>query len=404
MKILRPANKPDLVTSAGAAPAGPSHLRIGVACFASDAGRSGIGQYLVNVVRRLPELAPAGEFVLFAPRRDAALWAGLPGGTKVEYVDDRFDAPLPSLLWHSAVLPRRLRSHGCNVVFLPAGNRRLGIRYGVPSVATVHDLSQLHVPGKYDAVRMFYATRVLPALIGRQDRVVTVSGSTRADVLERTSLPAERVSVVPNGVDIARYSACSSRAAPQVSARLGLDRPYLLYVARLEHPGKNHVALLEAYARLRSDGVRHTLVLAGPRWNGAEAIDAAVSRLGLADHVVFTGFVAGDELPGLYAGASVFVFPSLYEGFGIPLLEAMACGTPSCVANTSSLPEVAGDAALLFDPRDPCDIADAMHRLITDDVLRARLRARGLQRCAEFTWERSAQGVLDACRAAAEPQ
>jgi glycosyltransferase involved in cell wall biosynthesis len=159
----------------------------------------------------------------------------------------------------------------------------------------VHDLSQLHVPGKYDAVRMFYATRVLPALIGRQDRVVTVSGSTRADVLERTSLPAERVSVVPNGVDIARYSACSSRAAPQVSARLGLDRPYLLYVARLEHPGKNHVALLEAYARLRLDGVRHKLVLAGPRWNGAEAIDAAVSRLGLADHVVFTGFVAGAE-------------------------------------------------------------------------------------------------------------
>ena len=391
------------MTSAGAMPATPPRVRLGVACFASDGGRSGIGQYLINVVRRLPELAPADEFVLFAPRRDAALWAGLPGGTKVEYVDDRFDAPLPSLLWHSAVLPRRLRSHGCDVVFLPAGNRRLGVRYGVPSVATVHDLSQLHVPGKYDAVRMFYATRVLPALIGRQDRVVTVSSSTRADVLERTCIAAEHVSVVPNGVDLSRYSVSGSRNAPQVSARLGLDHPYLLYVARLEHPGKNHVTLLEAYARLRSEGVRHKLVLAGPRWNGAEAIDAAVARLGLAGHVVFTGFVAGEELPGLYAGASAFVFPSLYEGFGIPLLEAMASGTPACVANTSSLPEVAGDAALLFDPRDPCDIADAMHRLVTDDVLRARLRARGLQRCKEFTWERSAQGVLDACRSAARP-
>jgi len=204
-------------------------------------------------------------------------------------------------------------------------------------------------------------------------------------------------------VDLSRYSVSGSRTAPQVSARLGLDHPYLLYVARLEHPGKNHVTLLEAYARLRSEGVRHKLVLAGPRWNGAEAIDAAVARLGLAGHVVFTGFVAGEELPGLYAGASAFVFPSLYEGFGIPLLEAMASGTPACVANTSSLPEVAGDAALLFDPRDPCDIADAMHRLVTDDVLRARLRARGLQRCKEFTWERSAQGVLDACRSAARP-
>jgi glycosyltransferase involved in cell wall biosynthesis len=405
MNSYRPdgASEPDHGSTAVAAPAARPCLRIGVACFASDGGRSGIGQYLVNVVRRLPELAPADEFVLFAPRRDATLWAGLPTGAKFEYVDDRFDAPLPSLLWHSAVLPHRLRSHGCDVVFLPAGNRRLGIRYGVPSVATVHDLSQLHVPGKYDPVRMFYATRVLPALIGRQDRVVTVSSSTRADVLDRTSITEDRVSVVPNGVDLSRYTACSSPAASQVPARLGLDHPYLLYVARLEHPGKNHVALLEAYARLRSAGVRHKLVLAGPRWNGAEAIDAAVSRLDLADHVVFTGFVAGDDLPGLYAGATVFVFPSLYEGFGIPLLEAMASGTPACVANTSSLPEVAGDAALLFDPRDPRDIADAMHRLISDDVLRARLRARGLQRCTEFTWERSAQGVLDACRSAARP-
>jgi glycosyltransferase involved in cell wall biosynthesis len=406
MNNFRPAgaNEPDRATTETAAPVASQRLRIGIACFASDGGRSGIGQYLVNVVRRLPALAPADEFVLFAPRRDASLWAGLPEPAKVDLVDDRFDAPFASLLWHSTVLPRRLRSHGCDVIFLPAGNRRLGIRYGVPGVATVHDLSQLHVPGKYDAIRMFYATRVLPALIGRQDRVVTVSSSTRADVLARTSVTEDRVSVVPNGVDLARYSPSIPGAAAQVSARIGLDHPYLLYVARLEHPGKNHVALLEAYARLRSDGIRHKLVLAGPRWNGAEAIDAAVARLGLADHVFFTGFVAGDELPGLYAGASVFVFPSLYEGFGIPLLEAMACGTPACVANTSSLPEVAGDAALLFDPRDPGDIADAMHRLLTDDVLRARLRTRGLQRCAEFTWERSAQGVLDACRAAARPR
>ncbi len=117
--------------------------------------------------------------------------------------------------------------------------------------------------------------------------------------------------------------------------------------------------------------------------------------------MLFTGFVAADDLPGLYAGASAFVFPSLYEGFGIPLLEAMASGTPVCAAAVSSLPEVAGDAALLFDPRDPMAIADALHRLLTDDMLRARLRARGLKRCSEFTWERSAQGVLDACRAAA---
>jgi len=376
-------------------------LRIGVACFASDGGRSGIGQYLVNVVRRLPVLSPMDEFVLFAPRRDAALWEGLAPRVTVEYVSDLYDSPVPSLLWHAAALPRRLRTHRCDAVFLPAGNRRLGVAYGLPSVATVHDLSQLHVPQKYDMARMVYATRVLPALIGRQDRVVTVSSSTRADVLERTGIAPERVSVVPNGVDLSRYTTRNPAAAAGIAGRLGLEQPYLLYVARLEHPGKNHVTLLEAYARLKAAGLPHKLVLAGPRWSGAEAIDAAVARLGLADCVVFTGFVDGDDLPGLYLGASGFVFPSLYEGFGIPLLEAMASGTPCCVANVSSLPEVAGNAALLFDPRDPHDIAQSMHRLLTDDVLRARLRARGLQRCAEFTWERSAQGVLDACRSVA---
>jgi glycosyltransferase involved in cell wall biosynthesis len=393
----RPSTAPAVAPAATLA----RRLRVGVACFASDGGRSGIGQYLLNVVRRLPGLAPADEFVVFAPRRDHALWDGMAPGTQVELVDDRYDAPLPSLWWHAAVLPRRLRAHGCNVAFLPAGNRRLGFGYGVPAVATVHDLSQLHVPQKYDAARMFYATRVLPTLIGRQQHIITVSGSTRSDVLKRTSVSADRVSVVPNGVDLSRYAPRDEADARRGALRLGLCEPYLLYVARLEHPGKNHVTLLEAFARLRAAGLPHKLVLAGPRWSGAEAIDAAVTRLGLDGHVVFTGFVAGDDLPALYAGASAFVFPSLYEGFGIPLLEAMACGIPSGVANVSSLPEVAGDAALLFDPRDPGDIASTLQRLLTDDLMRARLRARGLKRCAEFTWERSAAGVLEACRAAA---
>lgn len=376
-------------------------MRLGIACFASDGGRSGIGQYLVNVVQRLPQLAPADEFVVFAPERDAHLWQSLAPNARLELVGDRYDSPVPSLLWHSAVLPRRLRAQACNAVFLPAGNRRLGLAYGVPSVATVHDLSQLHVPQKYDAARMLYATKVLPALIGRQDRIVTVSSSTRADVLDRTSVGAERIDVVPNGVDLSRYGVRSAHAVQPMLQRLGIDGPYLLYVARLEHPGKNHVTLLRAYARLRNQGIAHKLVLAGPRWDGAEAIDAEVARLGLGPDVIFTGFVANADLPDLYAGAAAFVFPSLYEGFGIPLLEAMACGTPACVANVSSLPEVAGDAALLFDPRDPATIAEAMQRLLTDDVLRSRLRRRGLERCAEFTWERSAQGVLDACRAVA---
>jgi glycosyltransferase involved in cell wall biosynthesis len=379
-----------------AAPGSP--LRIGIPCFASDGGRSGIGQYLIQVVRHLPAIAPGATFVIYAPQRDARLWDDLPPSVTVELVHDRYDSPIPSLWWHSAIMPGLLRAAGCNVVFLPAGNRRLGIRYGVPSVATVHDLSQMHVPAKYDAVRMFYATRVLPRLIGLQDHVIAVSSSTRDDVLAHTRITAEHTSVVPNGCDLERFLALSAPGAPPPVAPAGLRTPYVLYVARLEHPGKNHVTLLEAYALLRKRGLTHRLVFAGPRWPGSEAIDAAVERLGLSGHVTFAGFVDNADLPALYAAASLFVFPSLYEGFGIPLLEAMAAGTPSCVANVSSLPEVAGDAALLFNPRDPVEMSEVMERLLTDDLLRSRLRARGLARCREFTWERSAAGVLEACR------
>jgi glycosyltransferase involved in cell wall biosynthesis len=391
------ATSPRPLPPGPASPATP-RLRVGIPCFASDGGRSGIGQYLVHVVRRLPQLAPESSFVIYAPERDAALWQGLPASVEVQLVADRYDSPIPSLWWHSAILPGRLRRDRCDVVFLPAGNRRLGLRYGVPSVATVHDLSQLHVPAKYDALRMFYATRVLPRLIGLQDHVVSVSSSTRADVLAHTTVAADRASVVPNGCELDRFLALSANGAPRAPAPLGLRSPYLLYVARLEHPGKNHVTLLEAYARLRERGFTQDLVLAGPRWPGSEPIDAAVERLGLARYVRFLGFVPNEVLPDLYAAASLFVFPSLYEGFGIPLLEAMAAGTPACVANVSSLPEVAGDAALLFDPLDARDMAYQMERLLSDDVLRIRLRARGLARCREFTWERSAAGVLDACQ------
>ena len=177
----------------------------------------------------------------------------------------------------------------------------------------------------------------------------------------------------------------------------GLPRDFLLYIARLEHPGKNHVRLLEAFAELQGLAHRpYNLVLVGGRWNGAEVIEAKVKELGMEKQVIFPGFVPDETLPLLYAAADLLVFPSLYEGFGIPLLEAMASGTPVCASNISSIPEVVGDAGLLFDPMEPTAIAVAMHRLLEDQVLRDRFIARGLARAKNFTWDRSAAMVVEA--------
>jgi len=172
----------------------------------------------------------------------------------------------------------------------------------------------------------------------------------------------------------------------------------------LEHPGKNHVRLLEAFAVLkRSTDLPHKLVLVGGRWNGAEVIHARVAELGLSDLVVFPGFVPNEALPALYAAADAFAFPSLFEGFGIPVLEAMASGTPVCAANTSSIPEVIGDAGLLFDPLDVPAMTDCLSRLLRDQPLRQRLIAAGIERAAGFTWDAAAKATLEELEAATAP-
>lgn len=380
-------------------------LRIGVVCHAGDRGRSGIGQYLVNVVRRLPAVEPRHQYVLFVPGRDAGMWDGLGERARVVLQPDLMDAPWRSMIWHLTRLRGDLKRHGCDVVFLPSGNRRLGMAYGIPSVATVHDLSQVHVPGKYDFLHTLHARRLMPFLMRRQTRLICVSDNTRSDVLQHAQAAPNRVSVVHNGADLHRFQATRPASGIRLAQRFGLRDPYILYVARLEHPGKNHVRLIEAFARLVAGGNQtHRLVFCGPDWSGSEAIHAAINRHGLAGRVVLTGFVDAEELPDLYQGADVFVFPSLYEGFGIPLVEAMASGTPACVADRGSLPEVAAGAALLFNPEDPAEMSRALQRLLSDRGLRERCIELGRRRAAGFNWDRCATDVVRQIESACERQ
>ena len=380
-------------------------MKLGIAAFAADGGKSGIGQYLVNVIPRLTRLEPTLRTVIFIARSDYALLAGQVEPAALVAVPDWMARPAVNVLWHLLLLPLLLKRHACDCVWLPAGNRRLGWWYGVPSVATVHDLSQLHVQEKYDALRMFYVKRVLPTMMRRLDRVVAVSESTRRDLEQYAGVPAERIVVAYNGADLDRFGpARGDDARRRAAAALGTEAPFILYTARLEHPGKNHVRLLQALAQLKARGsLRHKLVLAGRPWHGAAAITAEVEPLGLQDDVIFTGFVPDQLLPSLYAAADLFVFPSLFEGFGIPLLEAMISGTPVCAADVSSIPEVTGDAALLFDPGDAAGIASAMARLLDDAPLARQLVQRGLAQARRFSWDQAAAGVLAQCRQAAAP-
>jgi len=380
-------------------------MKIGISAFATDSGKSGISQYAANVVGRLVALAPQHDFVAFINQSDAAWVQTWHPRLEVIALPDWTAQPVASIFWHLVSLPGMLRRHRCDLVFMPAGNRRLAWSYGVPSVGTVHDFSQLHVPQKYDAARMFYIMRVLPRMMRRLTRVISVSESTRRDLESFARVPAERIRVIYNGADLTRFAPRPpDQARAELPAELHIPERYVLYLARLEHPGKNHVRLLEAFAVLkRSTDLPHKLVLVGGRWNGAEVIHARVAELGLSDLVVFPGFVPNEALPALYAAADAFAFPSLFEGFGIPVLEAMASGTPVCAANTSSIPEVIGDAGLLFDPLDVPAMTDCLSRLLRDQPLRQRLIAAGIERAAGFTWDAAAKATLEELEAATAP-
>jgi glycosyltransferase involved in cell wall biosynthesis len=374
-------------------------MKIGISAFAADGGKSGISQYMINVLQRLPRLDTDVRCVVFVPAAERALFEPAPSGTEIISVADWMAHPVASILWHLCLYPLLLKRHHCDCAFLPAGNRRLGLWYGVPSVSTIHDLSQLHVEGKYDPLRMFYIRRVLPLMMQRLTRLVSVSKSTRRDLVDHAGIHPEHIRVAYNGADLSGFtSILRAEARETVATALGIDVPFILYTARLEHPGKNHVRLLEAFALLKQRGLlSHKLVLAGSRWNGAEVIEDRIVQLGLVDDVIITGFVDAQLLPQLYAAADVFVFPSLFEGFGIPLLESMAAGTPVCAANVSSIPEVVGDAALLFDPREPDDIARQLERLLHDSALRLQLVGRGRKQAQQFSWDDAASGVLQQC-------
>ncbi len=254
-----------------------------------------------------------------------------------------------------------------------------------PTVLTVHDLIFERYPQHHTWRNMLYLRAAMPRYVHAATAIIAVSQQTKADLVELYGAPAEKIHVVYEGID-AEFAPAAAAEMVRVRTRYSPDRPYLLMVGTLE-PRKNHAAALRALARLKAHGFPHRLlVVGGQGWRFAP-IQRLVADLGLTGDVTFTGYVPPADLPPLYTGADCVLLPSLYEGFGFPVLEAMACAAPVVCSNVSSLPEVAGGAALLVPPDDDQALADAVALILSQPALAAALRRRGLQQAAGYRWE-----------------
>ncbi len=364
-------------------------MHVGIVVYALDRPLSGISRYTLELTRAMAALADRPEITLLAaghPGPLAALdleWVPLPGCRRI-----------PGLVsLGNLVLSRIGRRLGLDIIHDPTGVTPFFFVPGTTkTVTTLYDVIPWSFPGVSTRTDALLYRYWLPRVLPKVDAVITSSAASKADIMRYLRLPEHKINVVFGAANTTYQPAEKSQIAA-VRKRYGLPEQYILYVGSVEER-KNLKRVLQAFNLLQRGGVPHSLVITGvAKWRYADILSAAHTPE-LQASVLFTGYVEEEDLPALYGGAELFVFPSLYEGFGLPVLEAMACGTPVVTSSVSSLPEVAGDAALLVDPHDVEAIAAAMYRIVSEPALREKLRAGGLQQAARFSWQHTAQATV----------
>ena len=351
-------------------------------------GRTGVGYYTEHLLQHLArEVEQTGDEIVVLSNQAVDTERPLPPHVRV-HDGHRFPVRIG---WMQLCASRALDAVRPDVAhftngMIPAGSP-------VSTIVTVHDMSLRLYPQCHPVRRLLLNRPLMHLAIRQAAAIVTVSHSARRDLLRLHGVAPERVSVVHEAASPAFRPISDPALLERVRATYGLPSRFLLYVGTIE-PRKNLSRLFDAFAAARAQGMPHQLVCVGPYGWSSSDLAGRIERLGVKDAVHFTGYVNFADLPALYNLGEFFVFPSLYEGFGLPVVEAMASGVPVITSNTSSLGEIAGDAAETIDPTSTDALADAIYRLATEPELRRELVRRGLERSRAFSWERTAKEML----------
>ena len=369
-------------------------MKIGIDTFACDGGKSGVGMYLTQLLKRIPPSSQA-HCELFGWAYDR--YAYSEEAPNFEFIPQcAVNGRTANALWHLFKYPKFASQRNYDACFFPSAHRRPPYKSPCPTIGVVHDMAAYWGSMKTRAHLGALLRVILPNSLRRMDRIIAISEWVKQELVKWANVKENRIEVVPNGID---HSTFYPRQRNEESVLLiqpfSFKRPYVLCVSRIDHPIKNHIRLIKAFGIFKEKTkFPHRLVLAGGDSNNAEKVKrAAVASPWRAD-IFFTGHFPYKNLPELYAGADFVVFPSMYEGFGMGVLEAMTCGVPALCARAASLPETAEHAALYFDPLNAEDMADRMVTISTDREMYNEYRSLGLERAKAFSWDSCVERTL----------
>lgn len=358
--------------------------------------RRGMGTFVYHILLHLAVLDQKSEYLLYIDKEFEEFDLALPRNFILRHLT------WPSYpLWEQVGLPLAAKHDDVDVLHCPANTGPLFLPVWIKSVLTIHDVMYL-LPYEvlppssslYQRLGRLYRRWIVPCTAKRANAIITDSNHSRQDILDLLQVPPERVSVIYGAPGHAFCPLPNQERIEQAKQRYRIQSPFILALGGLD-PRKNTARILQAFRNFRDRSKSdRQLVIVGLPESGQRLFSRIAMEMGIAEEGVFTGFVPEEDLVALYNGADVFLYPSLYEGFGLPVLEAMACGTPVIASTAGSIPEIAGESALLIEPKDVEALASAIEQVITDQALRQELIARGLEHVKKFSWEKAARELL----------
>lgn len=352
---------------------------------------TGIGRVLIEVLNEMAPINDADEYVLFK-NYDFEDYDVLKKHANIKIVDINVSkySSLGNIIWHQWNFQRLQKEYKCDVAYIP--NFSLLLWKRIPTIVTIHDLIEFNVPNKFSKLRMMYRKIIDPMMVRNSTYITSVSECSKQDIIKFCGAKESKIEVITNAADQSRFRIYREEEVKACLVKYDLQyKEYCLFVGTIDYPGKNIMSALEAYVNLRKKyNIKEKMVIVGKNGFNSDVIYDYVNNSDYKDDIIFTGYLSDMDLPLVYSGSKVLIYLSLYEGFGLPVLEAMSCNIPVVCPNTSCFPEVIGDIPISVSPTSISEIEDKLYNLLSDDVFNRKISEECHERAKKFSWKQSA--------------